>query len=164
MWLEMLELGALLCVLSGLVASESKDGDMKMPSKNDALAEIEALHQKDMQASEAGDFDTLISLAADEAILLPPGMPPIIGKEAIWQFMQDQKEELYDYVITEYIHDWKEIKIIDDWAYEWAVYSNAAQPKGGGQIVRQQGKLFRILKRQEDGSWKIARAIWNADP
>jgi ketosteroid isomerase-like protein len=37
------------------------------------LRAIERLHQKDMQASRAGDFETLRSIMTDEAVILPPG-------------------------------------------------------------------------------------------
>jgi len=32
-----------------------------------------------------------------------------------------------------------------------------------GEIIREKGKLLRILRKQKDGSWKAARAIGHTD-
>ena len=68
-----------------------------------------------------------------------------------------------EYEVTKYEHNFKERKIIGDWAFEWGTYISAAAPKDDGSPVESSGKLLRILKRQSDGEWKVARAIWNID-
>jgi ketosteroid isomerase-like protein len=35
---------------------------------------------------------------------------------------------------------------------------------GSGATIEQKGKLFRVLKKQKDGSWKVARVIAHNDP
>ena len=127
------------------------------------LAEIKKLHKTDREASIKGDLSTLITLLTDDCMLLPPDSPPIAGKDNIKNFFDEQKALLKDIEITEYVHDFQEIKILGDWAYEWCYFSNMAQPKDGGKIISGKGKLFRILELQEDGSWKVARSIWNID-
>ena len=37
-----------------------------------------------------------------------------------------------------------------------------ARPRDGGAEVKGSGKLMRVLRRQGDSSWKVARAIWTA--
>jgi ketosteroid isomerase-like protein len=133
-------------------------------TEQEMLDEIERLHETDQAASKKGDFATLITLLADGCVLLPPGRPPIIGKDAIWKYFQEQKEQLCNIEIIEYMHDFQEIKICGKWAFEWGSFSNAARPAGGGEVIRGKGKLFRILERQENGSWKVSRSIWNSDP
>src|SRR6185295_15838251 len=44
--------------------------------------------------------------------------------------------------------------------HRWALDST---PKRGGKTVHDEGKGVWIWRRQADGSWKIARAIWNSD-
>jgi len=34
---------------------------------------------------------------------------------------------------------------------------------GGGKEVKDTGNSIWIMQRQPNGSWKIARAIWNSD-
>ena len=54
----------------------------------------------------------------------------------------------------------RHIKFFD---IEWGYFSGKVEMVDSGEIVRQKGKLLRILKRQEDGSWKCARAIGHYD-
>lgn len=133
------------------------------PTEEEMLAAIEKLHKIDQEASIKGDFDTLLTLMTDDCVLLPPDQSPIKGRDAIREYMKEQKEQLHNIEITEYSHDFQEIKILGEWAYEWGYFSNAARPAGGGETIRAKGKLFRILRRQADGSWKVARSIWNND-
>jgi len=126
-------------------------------------AEIEELHRKDLEASRAGDFDTLLSLWTEDGVLLMPGMKPVIGKGAIEAYMDEQAAVSLTYRILEYEHSWQEIKVLGDWALEWGFFSGKAEMVDSGEIVLQKGKLLRILNRQKDGSWKCARAIGHYD-
>ena len=83
-------------------------------------------------------------------------------KEALRAWLQGNAEP--DYRITEYVHNFEERKILGDWAFEWGSYVSAAEPLPEGGPIRATGKLLRILRRQADGTWKVARAIWNHDP
>ena len=142
---------------------KKQSAERKKFSEKEKLIEIENLHQTDREASLNGDFATLITLMTDDCVLLPPGEPPIAGKSAIRKYFDAQKEQLRSIEIIEYTHDFQEIKILGDWAYEWCFFSNTAKPKDGGEPIQGRGKLFRILCLQDDGSWKVARSIWNID-
>ena len=123
---------------------------------------IEELDRIDIEASKAQDSAALLSLWDDDGIALPPEGEPIVGKEALTAWLQADAEP--DYLVTEYAHNFEERKILGDWAFEWGTYTSAAEPLGEGESIRATGKLLRILRRQTDGTWKVARAIWNHDP
>jgi ketosteroid isomerase-like protein len=142
---------------------KENSGKKEQYSEQKYLAEIEKLHKTDRAASIKGDFSTLISLLTDDCVLLPPDSPPIAGKEAILEYFDAQKDLLRGIEITEYVHDFQEIKIFGKWAYEWGYFSNTARPSGGGELIKGKGKLFRILELQDDSSWKVFRSIWNID-
>ena len=127
------------------------------------LAGIEKLHKTDREASLKGDFAILMTLLTDDCILLPPNREPISGKDAIQEYFQEQKKQLQGIKIIKYEHDFQEIRIFNNWAFEWGYFSSAARPTGGGDLIKGSGKLFRILKLQDDGLWKVARSIWNID-
>jgi ketosteroid isomerase-like protein len=143
--------------------NKEKLGKKKAHSEQEKLAEIEKLHKTDREASLKGDFPTLITLLTDDCVLLPPDSAPIAGKNAIQKYFDAQKDLLLGIEITEYVHDFQEIKIFGKWAYEWGYFSNTARPAGGGDPIKGSGILFRILALQDDGSWKVARSIWNID-
>jgi uncharacterized protein (TIGR02246 family) len=134
-------------------------------SSNDAdMTAIEKLHETDMAAAKIHDIDTLITLMTDDCILLPPGQEPIRGRGAIWKFMQEQLPENQKYEITEYVQHFEEVKIIGDWAYEWATFHGTYHLKSGGPDLYERSRLFRILCRHSDGSWRVARSIWHGLP
>jgi ketosteroid isomerase-like protein len=147
-------------ILVGLAGCRSEEQDTL---KKD-LAAIEALHAKDMAAAKIHDIGTLITLNTEDCILIPPGREPIRGKQAIWKYMNEQKPEMEKYLITEYRQEFEEIEIAGDWAYEWGTFHGTFRLKSGGPDLKEKSRLFRILKRQPDGSWKCHRSIWHALP
>jgi uncharacterized protein (TIGR02246 family) len=137
----------------------------RQKSSNDAeMVAIEKLHETDMAAAKIHDINTLITLMTDDCILLPPGQEPIRGRDAIWKFMQEQLPENQKYEITEYVQSFEEVKIIGEWAFEWATFHGTYHLKSGGPDLYERSRLFRILRRQPDGSWKVARSIWHGLP
>lgn len=133
------------------------------PKQRKALAGIEDLHRRDIEASRTRDFETLLSLWTEDGVLLMPEMEPVVGKAALESYMDKQAAVSQTYRIREYEHFWQELKIFGDWACEWGYFSGEAEMVDSEEIFCQKGKLLRILKRQEDGSWKCARAIGHYD-
>ena len=128
---------------------------------NKDLAKIEELDKRDIAASKAQDYSKLLELWDKDAIAIPPDQDPIVGISQIANWLSQSADAHYE--ITRYEHNFEERTIIGDWAFEWGSYISAAAPKDGGRRVESAGKLLRILKRQQDGEWKVARAIWNVD-
>jgi len=127
------------------------------------MKSIEELHKKDKLASMNGDLETLLSLFTDDGIAIPAEGEIIEGKEALRNMLKQNFELLQDYIITEYNQDFKEIKIVGKYAYEWGPYSGKYKSKDDSKEIIGSGKLMRILRLQEDGSWKVYRTIWTVD-
>jgi ketosteroid isomerase-like protein len=147
-------------VLVSLIASSCA-------SKTDAtsadLEAVNSLHQRDMEASRKWDVDTLSTLWADDIVTLSQGDPPMIGKEANRAAMLRLRDDTKDLQIADYITSFNEVKIVGDWAFEWGTYSGTVKPLAGGESVRSSGKVMRVLKKDKDGAWKIARAMYDSD-
>jgi len=97
-------------------------------------------------------------------VALPPGREPVVGIEAIRAWLQRDRMDTTKLEMTEYTIDVRELRIVGDQAFEWARTSATVRPKGAPRGMRAEGSLMRVLKRQSDGSWKVARAIWNQAP
>ena len=91
---------------------------------------------------------TIVKMGEMIGIVIQTGMNTFFGKTA---------------KLVGYEHNFEERKILGDWAFEWGSYISVAAPKDGGEPSQSSGKLLRILKRQQNGEWKVARAIWNID-
>lgn len=142
-------------------------GFVSCASKKDAsAADIEAinkLHQREMEASKKWDIDTLVSLWSDDIVMLPAGEPALIGKDANRASIMRLRDESGDVQLADYILSFNEIKVAGEWAFEWGTYSGSISPDGAGEPLRATGKVIRVLKKSADGSWRIARAMYNSD-
>ena len=127
------------------------------------MAAIEQLHRSDSAAAKVGDVDTLATLWTADAVALPPGEQPIIGIDAIRGWLNKNRLDTAKMEITEYVMDFKEVRVVGDQAFEWARTSISMRPKGAANYFHASGNLMRILRKQPDGNWKVARSIWNLD-
>src|SRR5215470_10459736 len=135
------------------------------PGQNsDAIpAGIKKLHKDDITATIGRDADALTALWDDDAVLLQPGTPPVIGKAAFHDFMKQALAKSPSVKEVKYVPDVRDVQVAGDVAYEWG-YFDAAQKSSDQQApVRVRAKLLRVMKRQVDGSWRFARVMWLPD-
>ncbi len=130
------------------------------------LAAIEELHRRDMAASKAGDFETLRSIITDDAVMMPPGVHPTRGREAIERGLSRMAEAMSGVEVLEYVLDFEEVVVCGDYAFEWGHIRGAmrARDASEAEVERSTYKVMRILRRQPDGAWKVHRSIWNDAP
>src|SRR5574340_882722 len=122
------------------------------PSSSDADRQaIESLHQREIQATMAYDVNALAELWDVDMVSLPPGQPAIIGLSA-------------NVEILGYTQDWKEVRQVGEYAYEWGISRSRMRSPADQKEVEQDFKVMRVLKRHPEGTWKVYRAIWNDLP
>lgn len=106
----------------------------------------------------AGDTDALLSLYADDPVLMPSGQPSVFGKDAI--------RPLYRSVFNDYAFKSEtrlmDVEVSGDLGYFWCTYKITVTPKAGGGSFEEEGKSVFIVKRKDD-AWKISRLIDNSD-
>lgn len=126
-------------------------------------AGIEKLHKDDITATIARDADALTALLDDDAVLLQPGTPPILGKVAFHDFMKQAFAKSPSAKVLKYVPDIRDIQVAGNVAYEWG-YFDATQKSSEQQAAESlRAKLLRVMKRQPDGSWKFTRVMWLPD-
>ena len=124
-----------------------------------ADAAIRRLPIEDWCSAEAArDMQAKMRLFTSDAVLMPPGEPNVIGQQAIrawhekvWMGTKYQCSGMLD-----------EVQVFGDWALARGTFSGVETQASGAQR-RETGKFLNMIRRQADGSWKIARAIWNAN-
>jgi uncharacterized protein (TIGR02246 family) len=103
-----------------------------------------------MEASGAGDIETVLGLMTDDAIFMVPGREPF-GKEAFAAASQSMKGMRF-----EGSYDIREITVLGDWAY-LRNYITMTMTPPGGDPVRRAGYTLSILRKEPSGKWVLAR-------
>lgn len=125
---------------------------------------ISELQQRDIAANIAFDVNELMSLWADDGVLLLPGRAPIVGRDALRRYYEEEKQKLGNSDILAYEENWEEVQVSGDLASQWGTITERTRPPVGGNEITTTLHVLRVLKRQPDGLWLIARAMWNAAP
>lgn len=112
-----------------------------------------------LTAFEERDVAGFMALTCRDAILLPPGGPPLEDPGAILYLMESFFENFRIEVQEATLH---EIIIQGEWAWARDSYTNVLHPVSGGEDQVAEGKNIWLFRRQADGSWKIYRNMWNA--
>lgn len=115
---------------------------------------------RDMEASKSGDFKSLRSLLTPDAVMMPPGQHLIRGEEQLIRSYRHMEEEMKETEILDYRLEFEEIQIFGDYAFEWEFIHGSSRNKNKA-VEQSSYKLMRILKKNNEGDWKVHRAIWN---
>jgi len=121
---------------------------------------IATLQDREIAATMGFDVNGLLDQWTDDAVLLAPRHEPIVGRTAMLRFLEEKKQQYANYDILAYDEQWNEVMVVGDYAYQWGTVSYRLKPptanEFGGSV-----HAMRVLKREEDGYWRVARAMWN---
>jgi len=126
-------------------------------------ARIRAVDEEWARAAQAGDGEAIAALYAEDAVLLPPG-EPIVKGEAAKKYWVDFGKQFSG--PTEL--NTMTVEGSGNVASAIGTYKMTLTPKKAGAkpLPTDEGKYIEVLKRQDDGSWKIIYDMWspNAPP
>ncbi len=128
--------------------------------KGAARKAIERLHRRDMQASAAGDYETLRSLVDDEAMMFPPGGAVQRGAKDFDAAFLRMNGAPKTHQVLEYRLEFEEVKIFGNFAVEWGAIRGATRDIATGRVIHSEYHVMRVLRRQRNGAWKVYRSIW----
>ncbi|MDA2931509.1 SgcJ/EcaC family oxidoreductase, partial [Acidobacteria bacterium AH-259-O06] len=120
---------------------------------------VNSLHDEYVTVHNDNDAERLAALYTQDAVLMPPNEPARAGNQAVQSWFQDA----FDQSTAELSLASDEVQVTADSAFDRGTYTIKLTPKSGGEAIEDNGKWILILRKQPDGSWKIARAIWNSD-
>lgn len=149
----------LIVAAAAVVAASACAPEAGQPSLDEDLAAIEAFNRQYLQAINDEDIEALSRLTTEGHIMLMPGSAPLVGKEANDEangrvFESFEIDETWTPVETE---------VAGDWAWQRGTFTVAATPRSGGEASRTSGSFLRIYRRQQDGSWRMIRDMFNSD-
>ncbi len=125
-----------------------------------AKSEIDAARNRYVAAWKAADADEITGLYANDGVVLYPNQPAITGRNEIREYFRSFFTEFVqdDFQLTS-----SEIEVGGSWAFDRGTYRWKATPRAGGAAVEDHGKYLVILRREADGSWRVARDMDNSD-
>ncbi|MBC7986981.1 MAG: SgcJ/EcaC family oxidoreductase [Sphingomonadaceae bacterium] len=103
-----------------------------------------------MAATRAGDVDTVLGLMTDDVVYLVPGRAPFGKREFAEQLRAMADVEIDGHSEIEELH------VLGDWAFLRDRFSITVTP-GEGEPVRRSGYTLTIMRKCEDGQWRLAR-------
>lgn len=115
----------------------------------DELA-IRAVVHRWLEATKAADYETVLTLMADDVVFLVPGREPF-GKEAF----RSQSQQLKNAQV-EGKSDIQEIEVMGDRAWMLNRLEVRITPPNGQPMTRS-GYTLTIFQKQREGNWVIAR-------
>ena len=108
----------------------------------------------------AYDVDGMARAYAPDAVIMPPGEPKVVGGDAIRAWFQSAVDR---FRFEEYRVTNSELVTHRDWAPRRGGMFWRLAPKKGGDPIMLDTKFLQLWQRQADGSWRIARGIWNSN-
>lgn len=114
--------------------------------------EIRQLVAAWLDASKAGDIETVLSLMADDVVFLVPGQP--VMRKADFVAAATESGQVTPRI--EGVSEIQEIKVIGEWAFMWTKLTIVTTPPDLSQSVTRAGHTLSILKK-EKGKWVLAR-------
>lgn len=119
-----------------------------------ALKDNEAQWNKDYQTK---DLEKITAHYADDAVLIAPGAPPSIGKQAIHSAL---KEMVADNALSlSFQAERVDVAKSGDVAYTQGSYTLTLTDPATKKPINDKGSYVTVYKKQADGSWKAVSDI-----
>jgi uncharacterized protein (TIGR02246 family) len=137
------------------IAKEERASVKTLMDENSATLEITALREAWLAAVGSADVARLTSLVSDDVVIVHGDGRCIRGKN---EFEADFLKAFESFQIDQKVVD-PEIMVRGGWAFEIARVESTLTPIGGGETKHAITTTLVALRRQPDGSWKVARVM-----
>jgi len=122
---------------------------------------IDKSHQAWLDAMKANDAQALGRLVTEDAVLMPPNQPAVVGRAAVIDWFAGVVKQART---TGVGVPQREVIVAGDWAIERGSFTWKVAPTAGGAPIEDRGNFLAIYQRQTDGAWKVTRNIGNSTP
>lgn len=147
-----------LMVTMGLAACTASPPSIDVEAEG---AELMRISSEWSQVAASGDLEATLAYWADDAVMMPPGTPPLKGKQAIREFLEASAN------IPGFAVRWEPLEAhvspSGDFAYLLERNEFSFQDSTGVQVT-EWNKVVTVWRKEADGSWRNVIDMWNADP
>ena len=157
-----------LVVLGGLVASvigckmeSAKSAAASSTSRGSSETALMQTSRNWAKAAATGNADSALSYWSDDAVVLEPDQPALVGKSAIRQMVEGSMKDP-KFAIT-----WEPERatISDNGDLGYLIEHNRVTfTDSTGKVRTVLGKAVTIWKKDANGNWKCVVDTWNGNP
>ncbi len=111
-------------------------------------------------ASEGRAVERVLSFWTDDAVVIPPGLPAVVGKDALRRYVEASMQ-IPGFRIT-----WEstDVTLSADGQMAYMFSRNEVTMNDGeGTPVTTAGRAVTVWRRGADGEWRCAVDIWNSE-
>jgi ketosteroid isomerase-like protein len=165
-FLVFLMLGALIAAGGSATAQcrPSANDSGQSSSTHDAKKGLDDFNRAFIEACRSMNHDAAGQLWADDGVDLLPGMEPMVGKAEISSWLKGLGEKMKGVKVLQCDVNWRGTNVAGDVAYEWGINTQTVSVPDRSEPLKNKGKITLILRKQVDGSWKLALESWNSSP
>lgn len=120
---------------------------------------VAAIEDHIRAAYAVGDADGVAAQYTEDAVLMNPGRPAVVGRKAI----ADGFRPFFAAFRGELAQEIEEIEVLGDQAWMRGKIHIKITAKKGSARGEMHGKYIAIARRDTDGVWRFARDIYNYD-
>ena len=124
-------------------------------------AAVEDRYKEWLAAANKKDAVALTNLYDEDAVLMPKGEEPVLGKAAIGEYYNKLVADPH-FVPSTLTVNWNSFHVVDDIAIATSVFDGDVTRNG--KQIHFRGKNLLVWKKQTDGSWKIFRYMYDEIP
>jgi ketosteroid isomerase-like protein len=112
-----------------------------------------------LQASLSGDVTSIVSLFAEDAVVMPPNDTSVYGRDEIRSWWE---EYFTLFRVTSSVETECDVSMNGDQAFVRTSFSVTIVPKQQGPRILDDIRSLTVWKQDVDGEWKITHWIWNS--
>lgn len=128
-----------------------------MSHELDVLADVRDSY---VAAANSGDIDRWLATLTDDVVMMPPDAPAVAGREATRTWIAENFFDPFDMDLGVRFDDGE---VHGSTAWTRGSFTLALTPRDGGDTMNVNGKFVNVFRQDDDGAWKYATVIWNAD-
>lgn len=145
--------------LQGCVSKAEPPAQAGQANTENDVAAINAAQDRELAMAATGNADSMATVVTSDAELMPPNEPAVHGLDA----MKKWAETMFSQASLSGRYTSSDVTVSGDLAVARYTGELTITPKAGGAPVTERIKGIHVMKRQPDGSWKIAQDVWNSD-
>ena len=135
-------------------SSGSREAQATQADAEAARAAIEQVRRAWVEAAERDDASAIAALYAEDGVVIDPlEYAPVEGREAIQKVLATELPTVGGLELRS-----QDFHASGDLAYDYGEFSERIGPPGA-EAITIKGHYLLILRRQEDGAWKLVKKI-----